>query len=258
MSSSSIYKPTWLYIKRHKITGLLYFGKTIGDVLKYNGSGKYWKRHIKKYGIDFVETIWCELFFTESELKEFSTLFSEHFEIVKSGKWANLIPESGIDGAPPGIIFSEQHRENIKKSKTGVPNKKISQHRSGGAWYKTIDNKTQIYLKNNELVPDGYVKGRIIDTSGENNSMFGVKRTEEWKQEHSEFMKKQPKGEHHPCYGKPRDEETKRKISEKKKGVKRKPFSEETKAKMRKQKTPEHVAKIKAAKLAKKMALSQN
>jgi hypothetical protein len=32
MTSTSIYKPTWLYIKRHTITGLKYFGKTVQDV----------------------------------------------------------------------------------------------------------------------------------------------------------------------------------------------------------------------------------
>jgi hypothetical protein len=37
------FKPTWLMIKRHKITGLLYFCKTAKfDPNKYLGSGKYW------------------------------------------------------------------------------------------------------------------------------------------------------------------------------------------------------------------------
>lgn len=41
----------YLYVKRHKVTGMKYFGKTVKkDPYKYNGSGLYWVRHIKKYG----------------------------------------------------------------------------------------------------------------------------------------------------------------------------------------------------------------
>ena len=36
------FKLTWLYIKRHSITGLMYFGKsTLEDPVNYVGSGKY-------------------------------------------------------------------------------------------------------------------------------------------------------------------------------------------------------------------------
>ncbi len=46
----------YLYVKRHRKTGLLYFGKTTKNPLKYNGSGKYWKSHLRKHGSD-VETL---------------------------------------------------------------------------------------------------------------------------------------------------------------------------------------------------------
>ena len=45
--------PTYLYIKQHSITGKLYFGKLVAgriDILKYKGSGVYWRRHIAKCG----------------------------------------------------------------------------------------------------------------------------------------------------------------------------------------------------------------
>jgi len=41
----------FLYVKTHNITGLKYLGQTSrSDVEIYPGSGKYWKRHIKKHG----------------------------------------------------------------------------------------------------------------------------------------------------------------------------------------------------------------
>ena len=57
-------KPTYLYIKQHKITKLKYFGKTTKDPNKYLGSGKHWIRHIKKHGLE-IDTIWYQLFTDE-------------------------------------------------------------------------------------------------------------------------------------------------------------------------------------------------
>ena len=94
--------PTWLYIKRHKHSGLKYFGKTIRDPKIYSGSGIYWKRHLKKHGND-IETVWCELFDNENDLIEFAELFSKEFDIVNSASnsrkiWANMVPETGLLG----------------------------------------------------------------------------------------------------------------------------------------------------------------
>jgi len=61
--------PTYLYIKKHSITGLKYFGKTTeSDPYKYLGSGTYWKKHYKKHGKEFIETIWVSDPFTDKEL----------------------------------------------------------------------------------------------------------------------------------------------------------------------------------------------
>lgn len=67
MTSKYIYsfKPTYLMIKQHEITGLKYLCKTTRkDPLKYNGSGRYWKPHIKNmvkimllhYGVNYLIT----------------------------------------------------------------------------------------------------------------------------------------------------------------------------------------------------------
>jgi hypothetical protein len=95
-------QPTYLYIKEHALTGLLYFGKTTKkNPYSYKGSGKYWARHIRKHGLKHVKTIWVSKIFTDQKLlSEFAIAFSELFDIVKSLKWANQKIENGVDGAP--------------------------------------------------------------------------------------------------------------------------------------------------------------
>ncbi len=94
----NIYRPTYLYIKQHSITGLFYFGKTVKNPEKYNGSGIYWTNHIKKHGKEFIITLWYCLFLDEESIIETAKLISQLNNIVESDKWANLIPENGING----------------------------------------------------------------------------------------------------------------------------------------------------------------
>jgi hypothetical protein len=112
-NKSTQFIPTWLYIKQHNITGLKYFGKTISsNPFNYRGSGIYWKNHLKHHGCD-VSTIWCELFNDRESLTEFATNFSIKNNIAESTEWANLKNENGLDGSPPGVIFTESHREKL-------------------------------------------------------------------------------------------------------------------------------------------------
>jgi hypothetical protein len=115
--------PTYLYIKRHSKTNLKYFGKTtLSDVEKYCGSGVYWKKHIEKYGKQYVETLWVsEPFYDKELLEEFAVFFSDFFEIETSSEWANLIAENGLDGAPKGI-----KREGLSGEKNGMYGKRGS------------------------------------------------------------------------------------------------------------------------------------
>ena len=115
----SIYRPTWLYVKQHTETGLKYFGKTVRDPNSYNGSGTYWKRHLKKHGSK-VQTIWTKLFDSQQELTEFALKFSEEHDITESNEWANLRPEDGLDGGNlkginKGIKRSEKTKRLIAK-----------------------------------------------------------------------------------------------------------------------------------------------
>jgi hypothetical protein len=109
---------TYLYVKKHSVTGMLYFGKTSKkDPYIYNGSGKYWKNHLQKHGLDNVETLWVSEPFTDTErLVEFATLFSEHFDIVNSNKWANLIVENGIDGWTLGVKRPDSTKKKMSEA----------------------------------------------------------------------------------------------------------------------------------------------
>jgi len=110
----------YLYVKQHTITGLKYFGKTTRNPFKYSGSGKYWCRHFLKYGKDQIKTLEIWGFDDQELCTEFALKFSKENNIVKSKEWANLIAENGLDGTPPGIEFSKQHRVNISLSATGL------------------------------------------------------------------------------------------------------------------------------------------
>ena len=95
--------PTVLYIKQHSVTGLKYFGKTTQDPLKYKGSGKHWKLHIKKHGPEYVVNLWVSEPYTDADaITEFALTFSKDHNIVESKDWANQKPENGLDGALTG------------------------------------------------------------------------------------------------------------------------------------------------------------
>lgn len=74
--------PTYLYIKRHRVTGKLYFGKTIKNPEMYTGSGTRWLNHINYHGKEHVDTLWYCLFLDEESISEFALSFSKNNDIV--------------------------------------------------------------------------------------------------------------------------------------------------------------------------------
>lgn len=146
---------TYLYIKEHSVTGLRYFGKTTkNNALKYSGSGKHWKRHIKKHGKQYVKTIWIsEPFYEQNELTEFAIFFSDFFNIVESDKWSNLIVENGLDGAPKGVFVA------------GLPGQKNPMYGKIGELNPFFNKKHTIEQKKK------WSETRL----GENNPNFGAK-----------------------------------------------------------------------------------
>lgn len=178
-----MYKPTYLYIKEHDITRLKYFGKTTKlNPYSYNGSGKYWIKHITKHGKEHVKTLWVKLFTDASELTEFALFFSEEYDIVKSNKWANLKPENGIDG-------------NVKSRKEStsnclVCNKEFLTYIGSGKKFCCIQHANQY---NNSKRPNPFNNPICIQKSvstrkqkyiKENNPNYNKKNPK-----HSEYMK---------------------------------------------------------------------
>jgi hypothetical protein len=134
-SNLSTFKPTYLYIKQHSVTGKLYFGKTVQKPETYLGSGKHWQRHINKHGKEHVVTLWYCLFLDQEDCTSFALAFSKHHQIVESNDWLNLVIEDGLDGgnhdcspkttetrlkmslARKGIVFSDSHKKKLSEMK---------------------------------------------------------------------------------------------------------------------------------------------
>lgn len=177
----------YLYIKKHLVTGLKYFGKTAKqDPHSYVGSGTYWQRHIKKHGKKFVETIKIWEFQNQEEATSFALKFSEENNIVESKEWANLIPENGLDGAVKGSKRQKVSEETKQKL--------------------SLANKGRVLPKFSEE------KRKKMSESAKNRKPI----TEETRLK----MSKSRTGKKR----KPHTDETKRKLSETNKGKKRGPY----------------------------------
>ena len=115
---------TVLYIKKHSITNLRYFGKTCKqDPYEYLGSGRHWLKHLRAHSKEHVDTIWVsDIFTNRDDLIEFAEFFSEFFDIVKDRSWSNQRPENGIDGAPFGSIVTNETRDKISKTNSALFN----------------------------------------------------------------------------------------------------------------------------------------
>lgn len=152
----SIYKPTWLYIKQHNVTGLKYFGMTRCKYINsYTGSGKYWKLHLKKHGTN-ITTLWCQLFDNENELIEYAINFSKTHNIVESNEWANLVPETGVYGKSAGLKgwkHTESAKRKISEFQKGRPGKSGMAGKKHTAESKEKCSKTLSGRKRPNFIP---------------------------------------------------------------------------------------------------------
>ncbi len=114
-----------LMIKRHQDTGLKYLHYTNKDTSKskyYLGSGKYWKRHLKKHGNNVISCL-----FLESDNQKLMTNYALHISekcnVVESEGWANLVPEDCLRGGSHGPC-SEETKQKIGDANRGKPGTK--------------------------------------------------------------------------------------------------------------------------------------
>lgn len=182
------FKPTWLYIKQHNVTGLKYFGKTIKNPDTYNGSGVRWVRHLTKHGTD-VSTIWKQLFTDKTELNHFALKFSQDNNIVESNKYANLKPEDGLMGGDTGIskegrkVLSEKAKlfKHTAESKQKIREARAQQKPT--MLGKTHSEKTKQKIREYNLnkprtTPFAKIKKSTLrNHRGELNPMFGKKHS---------------------------------------------------------------------------------
>jgi hypothetical protein len=119
------FKPTYLYVKTHNVTGLKYFGKTTSNRKSYKGSGHYWTRHIKKHGYDVTTEI-LGYFTDPEECFKFATAFSNANNIVESSEWANERIENGFDGGDTTSSKSPAEIETIVAKRKETMEKKTA------------------------------------------------------------------------------------------------------------------------------------
>tara|TARA_R110000764_G_scaffold11417_6_gene34251 strand:+ start:3902 stop:4480 length:579 start_codon:yes stop_codon:yes gene_type:complete len=167
----------YLYEKIHTKTGLKYFGKTKKDPETYLGSGVFWRRHINKYGTEYVinNILWS--FESEEEAKAFAENYSIENDIVNSKQYANLIPEYLTGGdtsmtkawrigmskrVQTFFAHSDETKEKLRKPKKSKENYKN---------HRPPSSKGKVYINNgieqHRILPEevskyeGYVIGKL-------------------------------------------------------------------------------------------------
>jgi hypothetical protein len=159
---TDLFKPCYLYIKRHSITGLCYFGKTARHPEKYYGSGAYWKSHILKHGKNHVETLWFCLFVDAETIIDFALSFSKLHNIAESDDWANLIEEDGRN-CYPGIHGKEKSTRTLI-SRYGVDNPGKLEKSKASAKKRMLSSANPCYRQTTSTIE------KIKATSKENNA----------------------------------------------------------------------------------------
>jgi hypothetical protein len=122
------FKPTFLLVMEHNVTGLKYFCKTtlLDRVYRYKGSGVAWTKHLKEFGRDVTVGV-LGFYIDAKRCFDAAKKFTEENDIVNSKEWANLIPETGKNGASLygdknpfyGKHHSEETKQKLKLAITG-------------------------------------------------------------------------------------------------------------------------------------------
>lgn len=148
-----------LMIKRCMSTGLFYLCKTTAsDPYKYAGSGTWWRRHVMAHKSWIVTCVIGE-YDTHEELNKQGLFYSQHYDVVKSSKWANLTEERGSGG----LIGNGQMGKTWKirdTSKMSVAKK---------ALYATVAGRNKLHILHTQNKGRGnhQFKGIIVTPWGE-------------------------------------------------------------------------------------------
>lgn len=199
---------TYLYIKTHNVTGLKYFGKTTQDPFLYNGSGTYWKKHLKKHGLDVSTTI-VGAYDDLNECELAALAFTRDNDIVNSKEWANLIEENGQDGAPvghPGHRFTDEQLADMSaKLKERWADPEYRQHMIAVHKHRWADGdlkarqserlKTEFWTAERKAEHSAKLKGRPANTGFLNFTQ--APRSEDHKSAISAALKGRPKSDEH-------------------------------------------------------------
>lgn len=186
----------YLYVKTHNITGLKYLGYTQKDVYSYRGSGIDWKEHIEEYGNDVSTEILLE---TEDKniLNETGRHYSSIWNVAKSDKWANRIPETGGGSLGfKGKKHSDELKARWKKERKGM--------RAGIPRILSEEGKYNIRAANSKPKSEEHKKKLSEALVGRSYKELGRRSLTEEECEKISASKR----------GKPRSEETKKKLRE--------------------------------------------
>lgn len=193
-----IFKPTYLYIKTHKITGLKYFGKTTRNPNTYLGSGIRWRAHLKKHGTEVITEILNngQAYTDEKIFKEDAMNFSNKFNIVNSNEWANLMIEQGSGG---DTSASENYQKSLKlRNMNGENNPMYGKtSKSKGKTFDELYNK-EIANRLREAARDGNI-GRKLSLESRLKMSQSISLSTKGKPKSEEFKlkMKKPKSEEH-------------------------------------------------------------
>jgi len=128
-----------VYKYTHKRTGKYYIGSTTGDRKNYHGGGVIWNRALKKHGLDSFQ---YEVIYEGSDARAMEEKILTELNAADDPMSYNMknvafgfgIGDDHFSARQRG--FSDEHRENIRKSRLGKPlsnetKKKLSQALSG-------------------------------------------------------------------------------------------------------------------------------
>ena len=109
----------YLCVKTHSITGLKYLCQTKRNPTTYNGSGRFWRQHLKEHGKKHTTEILKECK-DKKELRHWGIHYSLLWDVVKSANWANLKIEAGDGGDLTEEIKEKIRQGNLKRAPTSI------------------------------------------------------------------------------------------------------------------------------------------